>query len=189
MALRAPCGANKTIFFFLDSHSEIFISQPCHSGGLCNGFGHLHHHLLHLCILRPCWVCPSELLGSLYKANNIVDDNYDDNYDGRLVFMFLNSWLMKVFAADEDEKRATMIELIITIDNCSGKWKRRLPSKERFKHRNSYTDSPTCFQMQVGWGPWVPSSPFWKRYNRHIWNKVHVNEQDIRKEYILMSKT
>ena len=36
--------------------------------------------------------------------NNIVDDNYDDNYDGRLVFMFLNSWLMMVFAADEDEK-------------------------------------------------------------------------------------
>ena len=53
--------------------------------------------------------------------NNIVDDNYDDNYDGRLVFMFLNSWLMMVFAADEDEKRATMMELIITIDNCSGK--------------------------------------------------------------------
>ena len=26
--------------------------------------------------------------------NNIVDDNYDDNYDGRLVFMFLNSWLL-----------------------------------------------------------------------------------------------
>ena len=31
---------------------------------------------------------------------NIVDDNYD----GRLVFMFLNSWLMMVFAADEDEE-------------------------------------------------------------------------------------
>ena len=32
--------------------------------------------------------------------NNIVDDNYD----GKLVFMSLNSWLMMVFAADEDEK-------------------------------------------------------------------------------------
>ena len=103
MAVRAPCKANKTTII-LDSHSEIFISQPSHSGGLCNGFGHLHHHLLHLCILRPCWVCPSQLLGSLHKANNIADDNHDGKNDVRLVLMVLDSWLMMAFAADEDEK-------------------------------------------------------------------------------------
>ena len=36
--------------------------------------------------------------------NNIIDDNYYDNYDGRLVLMVLDSWLMMTFAADEYEK-------------------------------------------------------------------------------------